>query len=89
MLPLEIATESAQILCDETLSVRRLPANFDEQDKTLFEHELNKLIPVTQLLELNHVNVSSDGIVFSPVAFWQSPSVIGINSFVGRIPEIS
>lgn len=65
MLPLEIVTEPSQILCDEALSVRRLPANFDEQDKTLFEHELNKLIPVTQLLELNHVNVSSDGIVFS------------------------
>jgi capsular polysaccharide biosynthesis protein len=65
MLPLEIVTEPAQMLCDETLSVRRLPANFDEQDKPLFEHELNKLIPVTQLLELNHVNVSSDCIVFS------------------------
>jgi len=65
MLPFEIVTEPSQILCDETLSVRRLPANFDEQDKTLFEHELNKLIPVTQLLELDHVNVSSDGVVFS------------------------
>ena len=65
MLPLEIVTEPSQILCDETLSVRRLPANFDEQDKTLFEHALNKLIPATRLLELNHVNVSSDAVVFS------------------------
>ena len=65
MLPLEIVTGPAQMLCDETLSVRRLPANFDEQDATLFEHDLNRLIPATQLLELNHVNVSSDGIVFS------------------------
>jgi capsular polysaccharide biosynthesis protein len=64
MSPLEIVTEPSQILCDETLSIRRLPANFDEQDKILFEHELNRLIPVTQLLELNHVNVNSDGVVF-------------------------
>ena len=64
MLPLEIATEPARVLYDETLSVRKLPANFDEQDKALFEHELNRVIPVTQLLELNHVNVSSDGMVF-------------------------
>lgn len=64
MLPLEIATEPAQTLCEETLSVRRLPTNFAEQDRTLFEHELNMVIPPTRLLELNHVNVSSDPIVF-------------------------
>jgi hypothetical protein len=65
MLLFETATGPARILCGETLSARRLPANFDEQDKTLFEHELNRVIPETRLLELNHVNVSSDGIVFS------------------------
>jgi hypothetical protein len=65
MLPLEIATKPGQMLCDQTLSVRRLPANFDERDKALFEKVLKELIPATQLLELNNVNVSSDGIVFS------------------------
>jgi Glycosyltransferase 61 len=65
MWPLEIVAEPAESLCGGGVSVRRLPANFDEQDRILFEHELNRLIPVAQLLELSHVNVSSDAIVFS------------------------
>ena len=64
MFPLEIIVEPAQQLCSESLSARTLPANFDENDKTLFKHEFQKTIPATQLLELNHVNISPDGIVF-------------------------
>jgi capsular polysaccharide biosynthesis protein len=64
MLPFKIATGPARTLCEETLSVRRLPENFDERDRILFGHELNRVIPATQLLELDHVNVNSDPIVF-------------------------
>jgi capsular polysaccharide biosynthesis protein len=67
MLPFEISTKSAQQLCDESLSVRKPPVNFDERDRMLFQHEFQKTIPATQLLELNHANVSSDGIVFSAI----------------------
>jgi hypothetical protein len=45
-------------------SVRELPANFDESDIDLFKRELEISIPGSGLLELNHVNISSDGVIF-------------------------
>ncbi|HEX5705416.1 MAG TPA: glycosyltransferase family 61 protein [Pyrinomonadaceae bacterium] len=43
---------------------RRLPLNFDENDRQLFAHELEKVIPETSLLELHDVRISSDGLLF-------------------------
>lgn len=43
---------------------RRLPLNFDENDRELFAHELEKVIPETSLLELHDVRVSADGLLF-------------------------
>jgi capsular polysaccharide biosynthesis protein len=40
--------------------------NFNDADLVLFEHELSMVIPPAGLLELNHVNVGSDGIIFRP-----------------------
>jgi capsular polysaccharide biosynthesis protein len=65
MSPLEIMCDRVRILCDETRSARKLPANFDQADLPLFEDELSMLIPTAKLLELNHVNVDSAGIIFS------------------------
>jgi capsular polysaccharide biosynthesis protein len=65
MLPSEIMSDRARILCDERRSTRKLPANFNNADLPLFGHELSMLIPAAKLLELNHVNVDSTGIIFS------------------------
>src|SRR5258708_35064114 len=64
MLRFEIATAPGQILYPETRSARQLPINFIEQDQDLFKHELNISIPATRLIEINHANVNSDGIIF-------------------------
>jgi hypothetical protein len=60
----EITDKPERILCPETVSTRKLPANFDDADINLFRHELKVLIPQTQLLALADVNISSDGIIF-------------------------
>jgi capsular polysaccharide biosynthesis protein len=65
MAPLEIAAEPARFLCEATRALRKWPANFNEADIGIFKHELSVSIPATRLLELNHVNISSDGIIFS------------------------
>ncbi len=51
-------------LLPESLSKRKLPANFKEGELALFSHELEKVIPETKLLELRNVRVSPDGILF-------------------------
>jgi capsular polysaccharide biosynthesis protein len=51
-------------LCGATVSKRRLPVNFDENNLELFKQALEELIPETQLLALNNVRVSADGILF-------------------------
>lgn len=52
------------MLVQETLSQRKLPVNFDSADLNLFRHELERVIPATTLLELAHVKISADGILF-------------------------
>lgn len=51
-------------LCAETVSRRRLPVNFNQENLGLFSHELERVIPETRLLELKDVRVSADGILF-------------------------
>ena len=48
----------------ETISHRRLPLNFRENQIDLFSHELERVIPVSRLLEFKGVRVSSEGILF-------------------------
>jgi hypothetical protein len=48
----------------QTVSRRRLPVNLTQENLGLFNHELERVIPETQLLALNDVRVSSDGILF-------------------------
>jgi len=56
--------KTPEILLPGGISRRRLPENFLPEDAKLFKHELEKEIPDTQLLELNNVYASSDGILF-------------------------
>lgn len=41
-----------------------MPRNFRPDDQALFNHELEKVIPATTLLELHDVRISADGILF-------------------------
>ncbi len=54
----------AQLLYPQTISRRRLPVNFDQDNLPLFGHDLERVIPETRLLELNDVRISSDGFLF-------------------------
>lgn len=56
--------ETVGRLYAETVSTRRLPVNFDQNDLRLFNHELEKVIPETRLLEFENIRISSDGILF-------------------------
>jgi capsular polysaccharide biosynthesis protein len=56
--------DASAILRPETISRRKLPHNFNQQDLSLFEHELERKIPQTRLLEFHNINVSSEGLLF-------------------------
>ena len=58
------AQKQSTVLLAETLSKRKLPVNFHAQDAGLFNHELEKMIPQTTLLELSNVHASPEGILF-------------------------
>lgn len=58
------APDNAALLCPESISRRRLPINFNEDNRALFRDELERVIPATRLLELHNVRVSSDGFLF-------------------------
>lgn len=77
------------VLLPESISRRRLPLNFNPKDTAVFDHELERVIPPTTLLEFNDVRVSSDGFLFQhyrilPESFafpanmelWRSRSVL-------------
>jgi capsular polysaccharide biosynthesis protein len=48
----------------ETVSRRRLPVNFDHDHLSLFEGELERTIPQTQLLKFQNVLASPEGLLF-------------------------
>jgi capsular polysaccharide biosynthesis protein len=62
--PTATSTDRATLLHPERVSRRRLPVNFKQDEMALFEHELERVIPPTRLLELRGVGVSSDGLLF-------------------------
>ncbi len=53
-----------EILYQDSVSIRKLPANFDRADLGLFEHELERAIPATALHYLKNVIIKPDGILF-------------------------
>ncbi len=56
--------EEASPLRPETISRRKLPVNFKSEDLSLFEEELERVIPPTRLLTRYNVGVSPEGILF-------------------------
>ena len=62
--PYETPHEGAPVIHEGGVSRRNLPANFRADDAPLFEHELERVVPPTLLLELRGVSVSSNGILF-------------------------
>lgn len=64
-MPVNTSTpDNAALLYPESISKRRLPVNFKEDNLELFNHELERVIPPTRLLKLRDVRVSSDGFLF-------------------------
>ena len=59
-----VEREVLATLSPETVSKRKLPVNFSPEHLTLFEHDLQRTIPPTQLLKFTNVHVSSEGLLF-------------------------
>ena len=49
----------------ETVAKRNLPVNFDDSELALFEHELQRIIPQSRLVNFKNIRVSSDGLLFN------------------------
>ena len=55
-----------KVLCSQTTIQRNLPVNFDEKDRFLFDHELNKDIESSYLYTLNSVLLVNDTVITFP-----------------------
>ena len=51
-------------LLAESVSTRRLPVNLEPGDRWLFEHELQRTLPASRLIEVHDVRISPDGVLF-------------------------
>jgi capsular polysaccharide biosynthesis protein len=69
--PLLLHAEQRQLLYPESHSRRRLPLNFEASDLGLFEHELEKSIPATALLQFDHCRVAASGMLFRGVRVFE------------------
>ena len=56
--------EVISTIYDETVARRKLPVNFQPKDLVLFEGELTRVIPSTQLLRFHDVLASPEGLLF-------------------------
>lgn len=54
---------STELLAD-SVSTRQLPVNLEPGDRWLFEHELQRALPGSRLIEMGDVRISADGILF-------------------------
>lgn len=64
-MPRNAAPRVVTTICAESVSKRKLPVNLEPEHLEFFEHDLERLIPKTQLLRFENVRVSSDGVLFS------------------------
>ena len=62
--PYETPRDEAPVIREGGVSKRKLPANFRTEDATLFESELERVIPPTRLLELRGVSATPEGLLF-------------------------
>src|SRR5689334_24073031 len=52
------------VLRPRRVARRSLPVNFQSEDMPLFGHELERVIPPAELLEMRGVRVSADGLLY-------------------------
>jgi capsular polysaccharide biosynthesis protein len=55
---------SSTTLLVESVSTRRLPVNLEPGDRWLFEHELQRSLPESRLIEMRGVRISAGGFLF-------------------------
>jgi hypothetical protein len=63
-MPTNSGPEVLSTICPASVSKRKLPRNFNEDHLQLFQHELEKTIPQSELLRFHNVRVSSEGLIF-------------------------
>ncbi|HEV7743974.1 MAG TPA: glycosyltransferase family 61 protein [Pyrinomonadaceae bacterium] len=64
MPPSNSRPKEVQKLLPESVAQRPLPHNFQKSDLQLFNHELERVIPESRLLEFSDVHASADGVLF-------------------------
>ena len=63
-MPTHSRREVLTTICPASVSKRKLPRNFNQEHLQLFQHELEKNIPQSDLLRFHNVRVSSEGLLF-------------------------
>ena len=63
-MPTHSGPEVLRTICPASVSKRTLPCNFDQKHLQLFQHELEKNIPRSELLRFHDVRVSAEGLIF-------------------------
>ena len=61
---MNVETASSAEKVQLSVSTRKLPVNFDEDDLSIFEHELIKELPPLEVVEMKDIKASSDGLLF-------------------------
>ena len=54
----------ATVLCPQSVARRKPPINLRDEDRDLFSHDMDRIIPPTRRLELRRVAVSPEGVLF-------------------------
>ncbi len=63
-MPTHSRREVLTTICPASVSKRKLPRNFNQDHLKLFQHELEKNIPQSDLLRFHNVRVSAEGLIF-------------------------
>lgn len=66
-----LRSEQRKTLYPESHSTRRLPLNIKASDIGLFEHELEKSIPATAVLQFERCRVAGSGILFRGISIFE------------------
>lgn len=69
--PLLLHAKQREVLYSESHSRRRLPLNLEASDLGLFEHELEKSIPATALLQFDRCRVAGNGMLFRGIRVFE------------------
>jgi hypothetical protein len=63
-MPTHSRREVLSTICPASVSKRKLPRNFNQDDLQLFQHELERTFPPSDLLRFHNVRVSAEGLLF-------------------------